>query len=114
VFEEDGGLAVSLVVWVLALIGPLSLLVYLRLKTGLLGSSPPAGSAALTALEASLVGPGAAVAKGKPAGDAKEVQPSAAALSKAALLRQLEEENIRLRQSARPNSNSAVPAAASL
>lgn len=102
-FEEEGGLAVSLVVWVLALVGPLALLVYLRLKTSLLGATPPAssGSAVLSALEGA--------SKGAAAGPAgKEVKaaevPSAAALSKAALLRQLEEENIRLRQQSAPSA----------
>ena len=99
-FEEEGGLAVSLVVWVLALVGPLALLVYLRLKTSLLGATPPAssGSAVLSALEGASKGGAAGPGKEGKAAEA----PSAAALSKAALLRQLEEENIRLRQQSAP------------
>ena len=103
-FEEEGGLAVSLVVWVLALVGPLALLVYLRLKTSLLGATPPAssGSAVLSALEGA--SKGAAAGPGGKEVKAADATPSAAALSKAALLRQLEEENIRLRQQSAPSA----------
>jgi len=89
-FEEEGGLAVSLVVWVLALVGPLSLLVYLRLKTSLLGATPPtaAGSKVLSALvegagKGASSGPGASKPSAAKAEAAPPGQPSAAALSKA-------------------------------
>jgi hypothetical protein len=89
-FEEEGGLAVSLVVWVLALVGPLSLLVYLRLKTSLLGATPPTavGSKVLSALvegagKGASSGPGASKPSAAKAEAAPPGQPSAAALSKA-------------------------------
>jgi len=109
-FEEAGGLAVSVVVWVVALAAPLSLLVFLRLRTNLLGATPAGqtGSAVLSALEGATGGTPGKAAPGKTEPTAKETQPSQP-LSKAAMLRQLEEENMRLRQAMSPAAAAASP-----
>ena len=106
--RQTTGLAVSVVVWVVALAAPLSLLVFLRLRTNLLGATPAGqtGSAVLSALEGATGGTPGKAAPGKTEPTAKEAQPSQP-LSKAAMLRQLEEENMRLRQAMSPSAAAA-------
>lgn len=100
-FEEDGSLVVSIIMWTFALAVPIGLLVFLRTKTTLLGK-PPAPSK----VPGSAGGPPRtrATKGGDPAsgGQSPGSKPGA-------LLRQLEEENMRLRQAV-VNIPSATPA----
>lgn len=63
-------LCASLQVWSVALVAPLALLAYLRLKTNLLGGGPP-GSAVLTALDQVAGGGGSSTPSGKAAAGGK-------------------------------------------
>lgn len=90
-FEEDGSLVVSIIMWTFALAVPIGLLVFLRTRTNLLGKPPAPSKAVGGGTSGGLPRPKPSKMSDSPSGMSPTNKPGA-------LLRQLEEENMRLRQ----------------